>query len=130
MEQSSTKLWIVLLSVAVACALHVKFLSRCTSKYFASDRRISYSNNFILFLGTCFPFVNFTAVLLSVLIFIFHLYSHDSLTTVAEQSKVQTVFAGSNTGIMGSNPTTGMDVFVPLFCVYVVLRVGSDVAKG
>jgi hypothetical protein len=32
--------------------------------------------------------------------------------TVAAQSEVWTVFAHSNTGSMGSNPTQGMDVFV------------------
>jgi hypothetical protein len=31
--------------------------------------------------------------------------------TVAEQSKVCTVFSRSETGIMGSNPTQGMDVW-------------------
>jgi hypothetical protein len=29
------------------------------------------------------------------------------------------VFARSNTGIVGSNPTQGMDVCLCLFCVYV-----------
>jgi hypothetical protein len=44
--------------------------------------------------------------------------------TVATQSKAWTVFCGSNTGIVGSNPTQGMDVCVRLFCV------GSDLASG
>jgi hypothetical protein len=39
-----------------------------------------------------------------------------------------TVFACSNTGIVGSNPTRGMDVYVRLFCVCVVLCVGSGLA--
>jgi hypothetical protein len=34
--------------------------------------------------------------------------------TMAERSKTLTVFARSNAGIVGSNPTQGMDV-----CVYV-----------
>jgi hypothetical protein len=42
--------------------------------------------------------------------------------TVAAQSRARTVFAGSNTGIVGSNPTRGTDVNVRLFCVRVVLR--------
>jgi hypothetical protein len=45
--------------------------------------------------------------------------------------KAWTVFARSNTGIVGSNPTRGMDntdVCVRLFYVYVVLCVGSDLA--
>jgi hypothetical protein len=41
--------------------------------------------------------------------------------TVTARSKVWTVFARSNAGIMGSNPTRGMDICVRLFCVCVVL---------
>jgi hypothetical protein len=37
--------------------------------------------------------------------------------TVAAQSKAWTIFAPSNTGIVGSNPARGMDVCVRLFCV-------------
>jgi hypothetical protein len=51
-------------------------------------------------------------------------------TTVAAQSKEWTVFARSNTGIVGSNPTWGMDVCVRLFYVCVVLCVGSGLATG
>jgi hypothetical protein len=40
------------------------------------------------------------------------------------------VFARSNAGIVGSNPTQGMDVCVHLSCVYVVLCVGSSLARG
>jgi hypothetical protein len=36
---------------------------------------------------------------------------------VAALSKAWTVFARSNTGIVGSNPTWGVDVCVRLFCV-------------
>jgi hypothetical protein len=39
--------------------------------------------------------------------------------TVAARSKAWTVFAHSNTGIMGSNRTWGIDVCVSLFCVQV-----------
>jgi hypothetical protein len=39
------------------------------------------------------------------------------------------VFARSNTGIVGSNPIRGMDVYVCLFCVC-VLCVGSGLATG
>jgi hypothetical protein len=42
----------------------------------------------------------------------------------------QTVFARSNTGIVGSNRTQGMDVCVRLLCVCVVLCVGSGLATG
>jgi hypothetical protein len=50
--------------------------------------------------------------------------------TVAPQSKAWTVFARSNTGIVGSNPTQGMDHCVSLFCVCVLLCVGSGLATG
>jgi hypothetical protein len=48
--------------------------------------------------------------------------------TVASRSKAWTVFARSNAGILGSNPTQGMDICVCLFCVCVVLHVGSGLA--
>jgi hypothetical protein len=47
--------------------------------------------------------------------------------TVAARSKAWTVFDRSNTGILGSNPTQGMDVCVRLFCVCVVLCVESGI---
>jgi hypothetical protein len=49
---------------------------------------------------------------------------------VAARSKAWTFFARSNAEIMGSNPTQSMDVCVHLFCVYVVLCVGSGLATG
>jgi hypothetical protein len=52
------------------------------------------------------------------------------LIAVAGRSKAWTVFARSNAGIMGSNPTWGIDVCVRLFCVCVVLCVGSGLATG
>jgi hypothetical protein len=50
--------------------------------------------------------------------------------TVSARSKAWTVFTRSNAGIVGSNLTQGMDVYVRLFCVYVVLCVGSGLATG
>jgi hypothetical protein len=50
--------------------------------------------------------------------------------TVASRSKAWTIFARSNAGIVGSNPTQGMDVCVSLFCVYVVLCAGRGLAMG
>jgi hypothetical protein len=50
--------------------------------------------------------------------------------TVAAPSTAWIVFARSNTGIAGSNPTRGMDICVRLFCVCVVLCVGSGLATG
>jgi hypothetical protein len=49
---------------------------------------------------------------------------------VAGRSRAWTVFTRSDTKIMGSNPTRGMDVCMLLFCVYVVLRVGSGLMTG
>jgi hypothetical protein len=37
--------------------------------------------------------------------------------TVGTQFNAWIVFARSNTGVVGSNPTRGMDVYVRLFCV-------------
>jgi hypothetical protein len=50
--------------------------------------------------------------------------------TVAAQSKAWTVFALSNTGIVGSKPTRGIDVCVRLFCVCVAKCAGSGIATG
>jgi hypothetical protein len=47
--------------------------------------------------------------------------------TVAARAKACTVFARSNTGVVGSNPTPGMYVCVRLFCV---CAAGSDLATG
>jgi hypothetical protein len=52
------------------------------------------------------------------------------LITVAARSKAKTVFARSSAGIVGLNPIQGMGVCVRLFCVRVVLCVGSDLATG
>jgi hypothetical protein len=52
-------------------------------------------------------------------------------TTVTAQSKAWIVFARSNIGVVGSNPTRGMDVCMRLFCVYsVVVCVGSGLATS
>jgi hypothetical protein len=50
--------------------------------------------------------------------------------TMAAWSKAWTVFARWNAGIVGSNPTQGMHICVRLFCVCVVLSVGSGLARG
>jgi hypothetical protein len=52
--------------------------------------------------------------------------------TVAEQSKACTVFARSEAGIVGSNPTQGMDVWYvcAFFCVCVVLCWGRGLATS
>jgi hypothetical protein len=53
-----------------------------------------------------------------------------TLITVAMRSKAWTDFAHSNSTVVGSNHTRGMDVCVRLFCVYVVLCAGSGLATG
>jgi hypothetical protein len=50
--------------------------------------------------------------------------------TVAVRSKAWTVFERWNIGIVGSNPTQGMDVRMHLFCVCAVLCVGIGFATG
>jgi hypothetical protein len=52
------------------------------------------------------------------------------LITVAARSKAWTVFALSNTEVVGSNSKVDMDVCVRLFCVCVVLCLGSGLATG
>jgi hypothetical protein len=49
---------------------------------------------------------------------------------VAARSKAWTIFARSNTEVVSSNPTWGMDVYVRLFRACVVLCVGSGLATG
>jgi hypothetical protein len=58
------------------------------------------------------------------------LFNDPKSITVSAQCKTWTVFAHSNTGIVGLNPTGGMAVCVPLFWVCVVLCVGSGLATG
>jgi hypothetical protein len=55
---------------------------------------------------------------------IYSIYDLMSIT-VAARSKAWNVFGRSNAGIMGSNPTEGMDVCVRLFCACVVLCVAA-----
>jgi hypothetical protein len=50
--------------------------------------------------------------------------------TVAAHCKTWTVFAHSDTGIVGSNPTRGIDICMRLFYVCVILYVGSGLATG
>jgi hypothetical protein len=58
-------------------------------------------------------------------------YVHHKPITLAARSKAWTVFARSNAGIMGSNPTQGTDVYILcLFSVCIVLCVGSGLATG
>jgi hypothetical protein len=45
----------------------------------------------------------------------------DMPITGAARSKARNVFARSNTGVAGSNPTRGMDVCLRVFCDCVVL---------
>jgi hypothetical protein len=49
---------------------------------------------------------------------------------VAARSKAWTIFALLTTGVVGSNPTRGMDVCARLFCICVVLCVSSGLEMG
>jgi hypothetical protein len=60
----------------------------------------------------------------------FDVYRRCMPITVAARSKAWTVFARSNTGIVGTNPSPVMDVYVRLFCVCVLLCAGSGLATG
>jgi hypothetical protein len=62
----------------------------------------------------------------------FHLFNVSNYTpiAVAARCKARTFFACSSTGIVGSNPTSGMDVCPRLFRVCAVLCVGSGLATG
>jgi hypothetical protein len=59
---------------------------------------------------------------------------HVQPVTVAERSKAWTVFARSEAGIVGSNPTKGMDVWCvcvcAFFCVYVALCLARGLATS
>jgi hypothetical protein len=61
-----------------------------------------------------------------------YLYKYLKVEQIAEaaRSKAWTVFACLNAGVVALNPTRGMDVFLRLFCVCVVLCVGSGLAMG
>jgi hypothetical protein len=61
---------------------------------------------------------------------VFRSFSNYVQITVAMQSTAWIVFVRSNTGIVASNPTWNMDACVRLFCVWVVLCVGSGLAMG
>jgi hypothetical protein len=56
------------------------------------------------------------------------LHFRDGMCIVAAQSKGMNRVRRSNAGIVGSNPTQNMDVYVLLFCVCVVLCVGRCLA--
>jgi hypothetical protein len=49
---------------------------------------------------------------------------------ITANHRCRAVFSHSNTAIVGSNPTRGMNVRVRLFYVYISLCVGSDLATA
>jgi hypothetical protein len=55
---------------------------------------------------------------------------HQLPITVAARCKAWTVFARSNTGVVGSNPIRGMDVCVRLLCVDKGLAAGWSPVQG
>jgi hypothetical protein len=67
--------------------------------------------------------------------FFWHMQTRTLLTSLHvrfadHRSRARNVFARSNTRIVGSNQTRGMDVCFRLFRVCVVLCVGSGLASG
>jgi hypothetical protein len=64
------------------------------------------------------------------MILTFNAAEYQAPITVVTRPKAWTVFARSNTGIVGSNPTSGTDVWVRLFCVRAVLCGGSGLATS
>jgi hypothetical protein len=57
-------------------------------------------------------------------------YNPEEPITVVALCKAWNVFALSNTGIVGSNPTQGIDVYQCLFCVYVaVVALGGLISR-
>jgi hypothetical protein len=91
-----------------------------------SDRFLSYIVNSY---GNVLTVANFEVQRNNVEVYFTYLHSAVRIT-VASRSKARTIFVRSNTGIMGSNPTRGMDVCVRLFRVCVVLCVGSGLSMG
>jgi hypothetical protein len=73
----------------------------------------------------CYLVIHVENLLRELQMFHFHSWLIDTHRpiTVAAESKAQTVFASSNTVNVGSNLIPGMDVFVRLFYIYVVLYV-------
>jgi hypothetical protein len=59
-----------------------------------------------------------------------HVLATEPITMAAQSKAWIMTFSRSNAGILDSNPTQGMDMCVLLFCVCVVLCVGSGLATG
>jgi hypothetical protein len=98
---------------------HFNIILPCASRFKFTDQ----NNAFLIYpihftYLTLSSFFDFTTVWLMLPI------------SVAARAKAWTVFARSNTGIVGSNPTQGMDACVRLLCVCVVLCIGSGLATG
>jgi hypothetical protein len=50
------------------------------------------------------------------------------LITVATRSEARSVFSRLNAGVLGTNPTRGINTCVNVFCVYDVLCIDNGVA--
>jgi hypothetical protein len=91
---------------------------------------------FTLISFSCPSFLYFCSILYFVLIsllsglrfFTVHLTTRP--VTVASRFETWTIFTRSNTRVVGSNPTRGVDVCVCLFCVCFVLCIGKGLATG
>jgi hypothetical protein len=75
----------------------------------------AHERKYLMFRG-CNVFIKCTIVILPI--------------TVAARSQAWTAFARLDAGIVGSNPTRGMDVYVRLFCVCVALCLGRGFAAS
>jgi hypothetical protein len=127
-------------SMSASCCVYLYFITRHNTTilkisfaslvYFATcfgsqshPLAIYIDNNFSNY-STAFN-VNIYSPTLFVTIRLYDSVYHHLPITVAARSKAWTVFARSNAGIVGSNPTRGMDV-----CVYSVFVLGSGLATG
>jgi hypothetical protein len=71
--------------------------------------------------GELVQFNNFNILLL--LCSAIHNRKFEQLIAVAARSKAWTIFAHSNTGVLDSTPTQGMDVCVHIYSVFVLSHV-------
>jgi hypothetical protein len=126
------------------CGISLSFVSICTQmiywgfKHFLGDRELFITNNeenadwnrlwiilhVLYFCKTSACTLRLTRKSRQVII---HILAKDHSVLFIPAARPQAL---SNTGIVGSNPTQGMGICVCLFCLCVVLCVGSGLATG
>jgi hypothetical protein len=112
--------WLNSFSAYLICLQYIRVLLANSSRYLCISSRLSRKWLRCWKQWRCFQKQDFRVhelKVISLYIFIFNFGALSVPLTVAAKSKAWTVFAHLNTGIVGSNPTQGMDVFVRLFCV-------------